>query len=336
MDVNEQMLEVENDTSEYETVSYTFSLIRQGNYRFYSLTMPSNVLGETCFVTSRYENNVEGFQRRLEEKRADEIAKYIDSGLGTIPTAVILSAQPEADLQVKKGGRALTFKCHPKSFLVIDGQHRVWGFHKANTDLRVPVIIYVGLTRTEETRLFIDINTKQKPVPTELLLDIKHLAEMENKDEEVLRDLFNIFHSDPNSILKGKLSPSERVKGKLSRTNFNNAFNSIINIILEQKVPDLFMIFNAYLSAFYLIFKSIECQNNLLSPTIFKSVISFFPEVAMKVKDRYQSEYTTDNFLNVMRPIQENLNKQHIVKANKSYKVLYEVFKKHMNTSFSL
>jgi hypothetical protein len=58
------------------------SLVRQGEHRFYSLTIPSDVLSETCFVISREEDPLEGFQRELDRKRAQEIAEYIDLALG--------------------------------------------------------------------------------------------------------------------------------------------------------------------------------------------------------------------------------------------------------------
>ncbi|MDC0831782.1 DGQHR domain-containing protein [Geitlerinema sp. CS-897] len=165
---------------------YTFSNITQGKYRFYSLTMPSDVLAKVCYVTTREEDPQKGFQRVLDKKRAQEIAEYIDSGLGTIPNSIVLSAQPEANLRVIKNGKILAFDAKPKSFLVLDGQHRVFGFVLAKSQLRVPVIIYNGLTRQEESRLFIDINTKQRPVPNELLLDIKKLADYETDIEKQL------------------------------------------------------------------------------------------------------------------------------------------------------
>lgn len=60
-------------------VSYAASLVTQGKFRFYTLTMPSEVLKETCTVDMRVENPIEGFQRRLDERRAMEIAAYIDT-----------------------------------------------------------------------------------------------------------------------------------------------------------------------------------------------------------------------------------------------------------------
>ncbi len=228
-----------------EILNYTFSLITQNHYKFYSLTVPSDVLGHTSFVTGRIDDPVEGFQRRLDEKRAREIAAYVDSGF-TIPSAVILSAQPEANLIVKPGGRALQFKRHPKAFLVLDGQHRIWGYRLAKSHLRVPVIIYQGLSRKEETRLFIDINTKQRPVPNELLLDIKHLADMETDVDTLFRELFDMFNKDRQSVLFGLLSPHERTTGKVSRTTFNSAFSSVSELMEGKSTDELYPVFNAY------------------------------------------------------------------------------------------
>tara|TARA_B100000700_G_C14981092_1_gene826430 strand:- start:1286 stop:1627 length:342 start_codon:yes stop_codon:yes gene_type:complete len=109
--------------------------------------MPTDVLTKCCFVSSRDEDPVLGFQRTLDEKRALEIAEYIDNGLGTVPSAIILSAQDVADVEIIGRGRTMEFLPDPKAFLILDGQHRVYGFSKAKSTLRVPVIIYVGLTR---------------------------------------------------------------------------------------------------------------------------------------------------------------------------------------------
>jgi DGQHR domain-containing protein len=98
-----------------DIVSYTASLISQGRSRFYSLEMPSDVLAETCTVDTQEADPVRGFQRRLDPKRAQDIADYIDRGFGTIPSAIVLSAQPEAHLEynrpkenteIQKGARA--------------------------------------------------------------------------------------------------------------------------------------------------------------------------------------------------------------------------------------
>lgn len=121
---------------------YSVSLVTQGRHRFYTLTMPSDVLAKTCFVSTRYDDPQIGFQRILDKKRAVEIAAYIDTGLGTIPSSIVLSAQPDAELLVIGKGKTIEFQNTPKAFLILDGQHRVYGFSLAKTALRVPVVVY--------------------------------------------------------------------------------------------------------------------------------------------------------------------------------------------------
>lgn len=320
----------------YEVIPATFSLITQNQYKFYSLTLPSDVVGDTCFITTRYDDPEEGFQRRLDENRAKEIAAYVDSGFGTIPSAIVLSAQPEAELFIKPGGRALQFKRHPKAFLVIDGQHRVWGYKIATSHLRVPVIIYQGLSRKEETRLFIDINTKQRPVPNELLLDIKHLAELESDSETLLRELFDIFNKNPDSVLTGMLSPHEKTKGKITRTTFNNAFSNISEIFVGKDSAELFSVFNAYLGAFLDGMRRQKTSEFFLVANVFKAIVTFFPDVASKVKDRFDGHYSTDNFLVVISPVFDRVPKTVITQTGRSYRGLYDRFLLALNKSFSL
>ena len=93
-----------------EPLRYSVSLVTQGNHRFYTLTMPSEVLANTCFVTTRDEDPKKGFQRVLDVHRAQEIADYIDMGFGTIPTSIVLSAQQAAELKVVGRGKTLEFR----------------------------------------------------------------------------------------------------------------------------------------------------------------------------------------------------------------------------------
>jgi hypothetical protein len=62
---------------------YAINLVRQGNHRFYTLTIPSHILSACSFATTKDENAQLGFQRVLDNKRAQDIANYVDAG-GTI------------------------------------------------------------------------------------------------------------------------------------------------------------------------------------------------------------------------------------------------------------
>ncbi|MUH72712.1 DGQHR domain-containing protein [Psychrosphaera haliotis] len=299
--------------------------------------MFSDDLAKCSFVSTRDEDPEFGFQRALDESRAQQIADYIDNENGSIPTAIILSAQEAAKFEVVSKGKAVEFILDPKAFLILDGQHRVFGFSKAKSRLRVPVIIYSGLSRRDESRLFIDINSKQKGVPTELLLDIKRLAEYESSTEQLLRDIFDHFNKDPRSSLYGKLSPAVKSKSKISRVTFNSAVTPVAKIFGDRDSDELFEILNSYLRVFvgnYL--KKNNYEEGVVSSIVFKAVLNVFPEIASKVKDRYGSEYSADNFLSVMLDMFEAIDINKIKKPGKSYLALSKHFSESMKTNFTL
>jgi DGQHR domain-containing protein len=212
--------------------SYPAVPIVQNDQRFFFTTIPVSALFPYCFVSRRNEDPKIGFQRRLNVGRAEDIAKYLNDGAGSIPTNIVLSAQEDSGIAYNNRSKILGYPGTPGSFLVLDGQHRLFGYHicfeKFKKDLRVPISVYVGLTRAEEARLFIDINTTQIGVPSALLLDIKQVAEIESTSEQVLRGLFDTLNSDDNSPLRKLLSPSKSIVGKISRVTFNKAMMPVI------------------------------------------------------------------------------------------------------------
>ncbi len=315
---------------------YSVSRVSQGKHKFYTLTMPSDILAETCFVSTRDEDPKAGFQRILDRKRAEQIAEYIDTGLGTIPNSIVLSAQPEADLKIIGGGKTLQFKNHPKAFLILDGQHRVYGFHLAKTALRVPVVIYNGLSRKDESRLFIDINTKQRPVPNELLLDIKRLADYENDNEALLRDIYDLFNADPSSPLIGMLSPSTRSRNKISRVTFNAATKPLIFVFASKTSDDLYVIIANYLHAFTALANGMNLKDVIVNPVVFRAVMLLFIDVAQRVQDRFGKVYVLDNFLEILTPLFERIKPNILKRPGSSYKALHEELSKLLRVDFSL
>jgi len=314
---------------------YSISLVSQGDHRFYTLTIPSEILAKTCFVSTRDDNPKEGFQRLLDEKRAQSIADYIDNGMGTIPTAIILSAQPDAELEIVSKGKTVKFLEHPKAFLVLDGQHRVYGFSKAKTSVRVPVVIYNGLSRRDESRIFIDINTQQKPVPNELLFDIKNLAEYETDLEQQLREIFDLFHSDSKSSLLGLTSPAKKSRTKISRVTFNSSFKPITKNFGDKDAYEIYEICNAYISSFIKGLRTNDIQGSITNSTVFKAIIAIFPHVAQRTKDRY-SNYSQDAFSEILSPLFSKLKITKITSPGSSYKELGNYLIECMKTDFTL
>lgn len=321
---------------DYELQRYSVSIVTQNKHRFYTLTMDSDVLAKCCFVTTRDEDPQLGFQRFLDVDRATAIANYLDSGLGTIPNAIILSAQEDSHIKDVGKGKTIEFAILPHSFLVIDGQHRVYGFSKASSRLRVPVVIYTGLTRQQETQLFIDINTKQRPVPPELLLDIKKLAESENNTEQYLGQIFDLFNNESNSALAGMLSAATRSSGKISRVTFYSALKPLIPILSDRDLYEAYETYNNYLLAIKHHLAIQQNERTLINPTIFKTFSALFKSVAQRVKDRHGRKYTADNFSGVLKSVFDQAKKSHFQSPGNSFRDLAKQFSKYLSDDFSL
>lgn len=313
-----------------DRLRYSVSLVRQGKQQFYTLTMPSDVLARTCTVSTRDADPKKGFQRVLDTKRADEIAAYIDSGLGTIPNSIVLSAQASADAKIIGKGKTFEFNDTPGAFLILDGQHRVYGFSRAQTSLRVPVVVYNGLTRQQESRLFIDINTKQRPVPTQLLLDIKNLADIETSDETLLREVFDLFDSQRGSALQGLLSKHQSVSGKVNRVTFNAAVKPLAAQFSDREPSEIFRTLNNYLLAVASNLDGRLSAQILAKPVVFRAIMGLFPNVATRVKDRFDATYTADNFSEIVAPIFSHFPVNRFLKPGTSSVALRDYLDKRM------
>jgi DNA sulfur modification protein DndB len=268
--------------------SYPGMPLTQNAQKFYLATVPVEDLFPYCFVTRRIEDPVEGFQRTLNEHRALDIARYLDNSFGSIPTNIVLSAQSEAELTYDSKKKTLRFRRGPKSFLVIDGQHRLFGYALTKKRHRVPVAIYEGLDRKKEAAIFIDVNTNQRGVPAALLLDIKHIADMEEGAETSLRKLFDRLNTDSTSVLNGKLSPSLSVPNKISRVTFNRSVKDIIvNQVLQNLSEDKsYMLISNYFKA---LGQNLKQPELLYRSAYFEAFCSLFEDVVRLAHARFSN-----------------------------------------------
>ena len=289
----------------------------QNQKSFYVTVMNSEDLRDMCFVSRKCQDPKKGFQRLLNTKRAKAIATYLDNGEGVIPPAIILSAQPLAQICYNPNNYDLTMERQENTLLVLDGQHRLYGLFQAEKKYEIPVVIFHDLNTQEEIRQFIDINTTQKGVSTALLLDIKSQAGTETKIEERQRNLFDRVNKE--SVLAGYLLQNESKAGKISRTTFNQATKSIFTDGPLAAYSDD-MISKAvinYLAAIDSIFKRSESSAAKLTKNIlFKAMMSMFNDVCDKCLAIY-GNFKLETIEEYLAPLQ-NLSYDEYTGTNKA------------------
>ena len=292
---------IKSSQPEGSLASYPAMPLVQNNHKFYLATIPAEDLFPYCFVTRRMEEPTEGFQRTLNEDRAIDIARYLDNSLGSIPTNIVLSSQPESELAYDSKKKLLRFRRRPKSFLVIDGQHRLFGYGLTKKHHRVPVAIYEGLDQKNEAAIFIDVNTNQRGVPAALLLDIKHIADMEKGAETSLRKLFDRLNTDSESVLNGKLSPSISAANKISRVTFNRAVKDVIsNPVLQNLSEDKsYTLISNYFKA---LAQNLKQPDLLYKSAYFEAFCSLFEDVVRLAHAKF-SNTKLSSLVEVLNPL---------------------------------
>lgn len=306
---------VQADKPEGSWASFPALILTQNNHKFYFVTIPIEDIFPYCFVASRNEDPIQGFQRMLNEERALDIAKYLDKSQGSIPTNIVLSAQADSQISYNSKNKTIKFKRIPRAFLVLDGQHRLFGYGLTQKKHRVPVAIYENLSRQEEASLFIDINTNQRGVPAALLLDIKQVADQESETESILRVFFDRLNSDPSSPLFGLLSASHSAKGKISRVTFNRSLINFLRnpVTIKLSEEKQYTLLRNYLRSME------QCLRNtslMRKQAYFEAFCEFFEDAIRMSREKHKN-YKEDSLMDVLLPI-KNVDLENIPTGGKT------------------
>lgn len=248
----------------------------------------------------------EGYQRLLNKKRADDIAKYLTDG-NIIPGSIILSAQEGCSIGYDEATNKISIDTKNGGLFVIDGQHRLYGASLCESDILLPVCIFVGLDLKQEVQYFLDINSNQKGVPKTLRIELlKFLSEPESP-EAVLIKLFKDLGEDFDSPLFGKTSATTSVPGKISHVPFHNALGSLIEgktlrkFDFEKKKT----LIKNYLSAISETLIEMEgSDKRLTSSAFFQAIFSIFEDVCSYSLTYYRN-YSPSSFEQVLQGIQK-------------------------------
>lgn len=159
----------------------------------YSFIAPVNELLETCYIQRRL-GNKGGYQRALKYRRIRSIRKdIINKKILAFPNAIILNSNMKLSHDDPKEEDCpkivdINLPLGYCEFKVVDGQHRLLGFTGVGEDIQnnsfLPVIAFENLPNTEEIKMFVDINSKQKRVDRNLVYLLKTEFAWQESDKE--------------------------------------------------------------------------------------------------------------------------------------------------------
>jgi len=164
---------------------------KMGGFTYYSFSLEPEKLLKIGYILHRTETTSEddGYQRMVSKPRLKEIESFLNdhNNPGFFPNSIIINIATKKEESLNytllKGEKhdsqiaepvILTLPKSYHSAFIIDGQHRLYGY--ANTDWKyknsIPVVAFENLPPEKQVDLFVQINSKQKPVSKNLLIMI--------------------------------------------------------------------------------------------------------------------------------------------------------------------
>lgn len=169
-------------------------------------------------------------QRVLSKARISKIKNYILDG-NTFFNSFILN-WTDREHPIELAGGKIEVPLVPSAAQVIDGQHRITGYEEAMKDRpaigdqEVIVTLCRNLSTPQAARIFLNINTEQRPVPKSLIFDL--FGEVEGDPAHAINratDIAEGLNDDPSSPLYRliKFPGAPRGVGRIELSTFVSA-----------------------------------------------------------------------------------------------------------------
>ena len=194
--------------------------IVSGHIIYSFLIEPSKIL-PLAYVAHRKVNETkfdQTYQRMINARKLNEIKEFIVNR-GFFANSVIVNIDSEEEpvfdcltAEGETGCGILHLPGHYKSMWVIDGQHRLFSFAglKEASSTTIPVTAFYNLDKETQSRIFVDINHKQKKVDSNLLISIESQSKLQSNKPSEWADALNVvtfseMSEDPNSVFYRKI-----------------------------------------------------------------------------------------------------------------------------------
>jgi DGQHR domain-containing protein len=220
---------------------------KMGGASCYTFSISPEYLLKIAYVSHRAKgkaSDINTYQRMLSKGRLNKIRQYIDED-GIFPTNIVLNLEKsrlafqrslqEEDASTEHGIAGwLDIKATYKCAWIIDGQHRLFAYsgHPKASKSRVAVLAFEGLAPSDQARLFIDINAKQKSVKQSLLEELYAELHWDAADDSIrvraiISKAVQELGSDPESPLYARVLTADSAKSEIRCITLTSLYSAI-------------------------------------------------------------------------------------------------------------
>ena len=189
---------------------------RLGPYSAHLFFINAKELLKRQYVARRERRTKTYYQRSLDEKRIKDIKKYIEEDGGFFPNNIIIAFDNESrpkfipatfkpnkyiedwrfPIEEMRSG-LLQFPITYRACAIIDGQHRLFSFSETKMGEQIPVLAIDGIDESDQAKLFIDINGKQKKVDQNLLWELQNEFRPDTIDGRISGTVIKLSEIEP-------------------------------------------------------------------------------------------------------------------------------------------
>lgn len=249
----------------------------KNNVRIVSFMMSAEDLLNTCYVVRKdnWENSIWLYQRLIDTNRIKKIREFIENKgeafynniIVSLPDNISFIDSSDRPIDIDQisnleGNCRLVIPKELNSICVIDGQHRIFAHYESGTDSKQERIIatlrkqlhllVTGLVFPKDMKLeerariqseiFYDINSNSKPIPQNVLLQIKRIQNPIS-DESIAQFVIESLNSE--GVFKGMLQLSSLEKGKIKTASIVKfALRYLVTLTPSEGKHSLFEFWN--------------------------------------------------------------------------------------------
>ena len=233
-----------------ETIIENYIQMEMGTVKIYTFPFQVKDLVKISYVAVRGRDKEEGaVQRVLNRKRIASIKQYILDGNMFVNTFVI--NWNDMNFKPKFVNSKLQIPVVDSVAQLLDGQHRLEGLKEALkvdesiAKKQVLVSMVIGLETKEAAKIFININSEQKPVPKSLIYDLYGVTEDDRdfaitRSNDIAKELNDNVDSPYYNLIKYPGSP--RGKGKIDLSTVVSTLKKYVDIdgkFADNNIKDL-------------------------------------------------------------------------------------------------